>query len=93
MNITRRVARLFPRPVRLWLYLVGVAAFGVLFVYSVVNLEQAAAWLGLISAVLGIGETGMAALNTRKPRLAEGGIVSAGQPYLLDGEEASGKEE
>lgn len=65
--ITEKIAAAFPRPVRLWLYGIGVATFGVLIVYAVVNLEQAAAWLLLVGSVLGLSETGMAALNARRP--------------------------
>lgn len=62
------VARVFTRPVRLWLYGIGVAAFGVLFVYGLVSLEQTAAWLLLVGAALGLQQSGMAALNARRPK-------------------------
>lgn len=45
-----------------------MALFGVLLVYSVVNIEQAAAWLLLVGSVLGLSETGMVALNSRAPK-------------------------
>lgn len=62
------VSRVFTRPVRLRLYGIGFAGFGVLLVYGLVNLEESAAWLMLLGAVLGLTETGMAALNTRRPK-------------------------
>lgn len=65
-RIAAAIARVFPRAVRLWLYGIGVAAFGVLLVYQLVNLEQAGAWLALVGAALGLGESGMAALNARR---------------------------
>lgn len=63
-----KVKAVFTRPVRLWLYGIGFAGFGVLGVYGAVNLEQSAMWLLLLGAILGMQETGMAALNARKPR-------------------------
>lgn len=61
------VARVFTRPVRFSLYSIGVAAFGVLLVYGLVNLQQTAAWLVLLSAALGLPVSSMAALNARRP--------------------------
>lgn len=68
MTPAERLKAWFPRPVRLWLYGVGVAVFGLLLVYGIVNLQQAGAWLLVLGAALGLQQSGMAALNTRRPK-------------------------
>lgn len=64
-----KVKAVFTRPVRLWLYGIGVAVQGVLIIRGVVNVEEAGAWFGVLAAVLGFTESGMAALNAREPKL------------------------
>lgn len=46
--------RVFQASTRLWIYGISVAVFGVLTVYNIVNLEEAAAWTTLASAVCGL---------------------------------------
>lgn len=65
------LARVFTRSRRLWLYGIGVAAFGVLIVRGAVGLEESGSWLLLLAAVLGLQQSGMAALNARRPKPPE----------------------
>lgn len=46
--------RIFQASTRLWIYGICIAAFGVLTVYKIINLEEAAAWTALASAVCGL---------------------------------------
>lgn len=62
-----KVKAVFTRPVRLWLYGIGVAAVPLSTIYGVLTVEQGGAWLVFAGAVLGTSELGMAALNARKP--------------------------
>lgn len=61
-----RLAAVFTPAVRRWLYGVGVAAVPLLVVYGVVNVEQGAAWVAFLGALVGMPLLGMAAANVRR---------------------------
>lgn len=48
---------------RAWAYGIAVAAFGVAFVYGLVEQEQIDAWLLLVAGVLGVGTNALAVKN------------------------------
>lgn len=53
------VAIFASRDVRGWIYNVTIAALAVLMVYGLLNGEQAAAWLGLVAAIVGMARANL----------------------------------
>jgi len=53
-----------PQPVRAWLYRIGTAVVPLLVFYGVLAENAAALWVGLLGAVLGFGQSAMAAAHT-----------------------------
>ena len=49
---------------RAWLYRVALAVMAILTIYGIVDSTTAPAWLAVIFAVLGLGTSGLAAVNT-----------------------------
>lgn len=49
---------------RAWLYRIVVAAIPLLVIAGVVSSEDAAAWIALAAAILGVGAAGLATVNT-----------------------------
>ena len=49
---------------RAWLYRVALAVMAILTIYGIVDSETAPAWLAVVFAVLGLGTSGLATVNT-----------------------------
>lgn len=49
---------------RAWVYRVALAIMAVLTVYGVIDADTAPVWLGVVFAVLGLGTSGLATVNT-----------------------------
>lgn len=57
---------------RAYVYRVALAVMAVLTVYGVVDSDTAPVWLAVIFAVLGLGTSGLASINTSTKNTPEG---------------------
>lgn len=53
-----------PEHVRAYIYRLGTPVSSLLIFYGIISEAEAALWLGLLGAVMMVGEGAMAALNT-----------------------------
>ena len=54
VQVIEKINKVFTRDVRLYIYAIMVAGFGLLAIYGIINDEQMAAWLLLSSAICGL---------------------------------------
>jgi len=59
-------------PRRAYIYRVALAVMALLVLYGLVGVDEAPAWIVVIGAVLGVGTTGLATLNTSTKTRPEG---------------------
>lgn len=65
-NVSVVVDKLLPPKARFILYVLAFVAIAVLLVLGFISEDQAATWLFFAGSILGIGGTGLAALNRPK---------------------------
>ena len=53
-----------PEHVRAYIYRISVALMPLLILYGVLSESEAALWVGVVAAVLSVGESALAARNT-----------------------------